>query len=190
MGVNRSIIAVAFGLLINGLVWADGQDGPPLLRESYDPAFQAAVENREGRHGAAPEPLPIYGDDYPTPDGTCVRDYIHVVDLARAHLLAMEWLARGGATTSINLGTKNGASDKEVVAAVEAVTGITIPAQVVGRRAGDPPLLIAEVQRARELLGWKPLHSDLHRIVATAWRWHERHPHGFASVPTNPSAKE
>ena len=158
---------------------------PKILRVAL-----AVRAHREGRHGAAPEPLPIYGDDYSTPDGTCVRDYIHVVDLARAHLLAMEWLAQGGVTTSINLGSEEGASVKEVLAEAEAVTGITIPTRMVERREGDPPRLIAGVQKARNLLGWKPLHSDLHHIVATAWMWHERYPHGFASDPTNPSATE
>lgn len=169
------------------------------LGEDHDPethliprilrVAQAAAAHGDGRRESAPEPMQIYGDDYATHDGTCVRDYIHVVDLARAHLLAMDWLAQGGATTSINLGTKKGASVKEVVAAVETASGIAIPAEVVGRRAGDPPLLIAEVQRARELLGWEPIHSDLHHIVETAWRWCERRPLGFASPP-QPAASE
>jgi UDP-glucose 4-epimerase len=141
----------------------------------------ASKAHAEGRKEAAPEPLHIYGDDYPTPDGTCIRDYIHVADLARAHLLALGWLDREGTTIAINLGSENGASVKEVIEAVEAVTGITVPTKVESRREGDPPRLVASSRKANELLGWEPINSDLHHIVDSAWRWHESHPFGFST---------
>ncbi len=120
----------------------------------------------------------VYGDDYPTPDGTCVRDYIHVRDLAAAHLLALEHLDRGGASGVFNLGSGDGYSVKEIIETARKVTGHPIPATAEPRRAGDPSTLIASNAKAREVLGWKP-ERGLETIIADAWTWHRNHPHGY-----------
>jgi UDP-glucose-4-epimerase GalE len=116
----------------------------------------------------------VFGTDYPTPDGTCLRDYIHVADLAQGHVQALDYLKRGGATTAVNLGTGRGFSVREVIAAAERVTGRRIPVREAPRRAGDPPVLVADPARARALLGFAPRYTELVPIVATAWRWHTR----------------
>jgi UDP-glucose 4-epimerase len=120
----------------------------------------------------------IYGTDYPTPDGTCIRDYIHILDLADAHLKAMEALDRGVGGV-FNLGNGAGFSVREVIAAAEAVTGRPIRARVVARRPGDPPSLIAGSRRAMEVLGWNPSRGRLEEILESAWKWHRRHPDGY-----------
>lgn len=114
-------------------------------------------------------PLTILGDDWPTPDGTCVRDYVHVVDLAEAHLRALEHLARGGASLALNLGTGRGSSVREVVRAVERVSGRTVPTRVGPRRPGDPAILVASPARAEEVLAWRATRSSLEQIVRDAW---------------------
>ena len=119
----------------------------------------------------------IFGTDYPTPDGTAIRDYVHVLDLAHAHVRALDHLASGGPSVTLNLGTGRGASVREVVAAVRAATGRPVPVREVPRRAGDPAAVWADAGRASEVLGWTARH-DLDSIVATAWAWHERHPDG------------
>lgn len=121
----------------------------------------------------------IYGDDYSTPDGTAVRDYIHVIDLAQAHILALKWLAEGGESQIFNLGNGAGFSVKEVIETARKVTGHPIPAQVGPRRAGDPPVLVASSEGIIGKLGWKPEYPDLESIVKTAWDWHQRHPLGY-----------
>ncbi|HSF48657.1 MAG TPA: UDP-glucose 4-epimerase GalE [Burkholderiales bacterium] len=118
------------------------------------------------------EALDVYGTDYPTPDGTAIRDYIHVTDLAQAHVRALEYLLAGGASLPLNLGTGQGYSVREVVRAVEDLTGYLVPTRSALRRPGDPPALVAAAGRAREVLGWQPRHSDLQTIVDTAWAWH------------------
>lgn len=115
----------------------------------------------------------MYGDDYNTPDGFCVRDYIHVCDLAQAHRLAVEYLAAGNDSNIFNLGNGVGFSVKQVVECARKVTGKEIPAEVASRRAGDPAVLVAGSQKARDILGWKPEYADLEQIVATAWKWHQ-----------------
>ncbi len=117
----------------------------------------------------------MYGDDYNTPDGTCVRDYIHVMDLAQAHRLAVEYLAAGNDNNIFNLGNGVGFSVKEVVDCARKVTGKAIPAEIVGRRAGDPAVLVASSDKARSVLGWEPEYAELDRIIETAWRWHSSH---------------
>ena len=117
----------------------------------------------------------IYGTDYPTPDGTAIRDYIHVSDLAIAHVLALKHLQQGGASGALNLATGRGHSVREVIAAAERVTQRALPRREIERRAGDPPALVADAGRAHALLGWTPGLSDLETIVATAWRWHSAH---------------
>jgi UDP-glucose 4-epimerase len=122
------------------------------------------------------EVFQIYGDDYPTPDGTCIRDYIHIYDLARAHILALEALK--GKNLIYNLGSARGYSVKEVFATAEKVTGRRIPFEVVGRRAGDVPVLIASSEKIKKELGWKPEHS-LEDMIGDAWEWHRSHPDGY-----------
>lgn len=125
------------------------------------------------------ESISIFGEDYPTPDGTCVRDYIHVCDLAQAHVLALRHLLAGGESQVFNLGNGVGFSVKEIVDLARKVTGHPIPAVVAPRRAGDPARLVASSEKARRVLGWQPQYDDPETIVATAWRWHESHPHGY-----------
>ena len=120
----------------------------------------------------------IYGDDYPTADGTCVRDYIHVRDLANAHLLALEYLDKGGQSGSFNLGSGDGFSVKEIIETARKVTGKAIPAVTEPRRAGDPSILIASNHKPGEVLGWKP-ERGLEEIITDAWNWHQGHPNGY-----------
>lgn len=144
--------------------------------EDHDPethliplTLQVALSQREE--------VTIFGDDYPTQDGTCVRDYIHVVDLAQAHILALQGL--NGGNRAYNLGNGQGFTVKEVIETCREVTGHPIPAEVGGRRPGDPPVLIASSEKIRQELGWKPRYPDLHTIVEHAWEWHRAHPHGY-----------
>lgn len=125
------------------------------------------------------ESIAIYGEDYDTPDGTCVRDYIHVCDLASAHVAAMEHLARGGESGAFNLGTGHGYSVREIIDCARRVTGHPVPATVAPRRAGDPARLVADPGKAAKVLGWKAKGSDLESIVTSAWRWHSSHPNGY-----------
>lgn len=118
--------------------------------------------------------IQVYGADYPTPDGTCVRDYVHVSDLAQAHLLALEFLFKGGNSAVYNLGNNRGSSVREVIEMARQITGHPIPERTVGRRAGDPAVLIANSQKIRQELGWKPLYEDLTEIIKTAWAWHQK----------------
>ncbi len=120
----------------------------------------------------------VFGTDYPTPDGTCIRDYIHVDDLAEAHLLALEQLD-ANKELIFNLGIGKGYSVREVIAAVEQISGKPVPWQASPRRPGDPPVLVASSEKAQRLLGWQPRYTDLHTIVETAWRWHSTHPRGY-----------
>ena len=123
--------------------------------------------------------IQIAGDDYPTQDGTAVRDYVHVEDLADAHILALEWLSDGGESQIFNLGNGHGFSVKEVIETARKVTGHEIPAQVGPRRAGDPPALVASSEEIMKTLGWKPKYAALDQIIETAWDWHRRHPMGY-----------
>ena len=125
------------------------------------------------------EYISIFGTDYDTKDGTCVRDYIHVNDLAQAHILAMNYLRNGGKSDIFNLGNGVGFTVKEVVETAREVTGHPIPAKEEARRAGDPSTLIASSGRAKGILGWKPQYADLRVIIETAWKWHQAHPHGY-----------
>lgn len=125
------------------------------------------------------EKIKIYGDDYDTKDGTCVRDYIHVNDLAQAHILAMEYLAKGGKSDVFNLGNGIGFTVKEVIDVARVVTNHEIPASVEARRAGDPSILVASSDKAKHILGWKPQYNDLETIISTAWQWHKEHPEGY-----------
>ncbi|MDE6208567.1 MAG: UDP-glucose 4-epimerase GalE [Lachnospiraceae bacterium] len=123
--------------------------------------------------------ISIFGDDYDTEDGTCIRDYIHVTDLANAHILAVEYLNKGNESNIFNLGNGIGFSVKEVIETARNVTGHEIPAKICERRAGDPARLIASSRKAKDILGWNPQHNDLSEIISTAWNWHKRHPNGY-----------
>jgi UDP-glucose 4-epimerase len=125
-------------------------------------------------------PVQVFGDDYPTPDGTCVRDYIHVDDLADAHIRALDHLAGGGPTVSLNVGTGIGSSVLDVIRATERVSGRTVPYEIVARRVGDPVSTFADPTRIESVLGWRATRS-LDEIVASAWRWHSTHLDGYAS---------
>ena len=158
---------------------AAGADPDGELGEDHAPeihviprAFEAALGGR---------PLEVFGEDYPTPDGTCLRDYVHVTDLADAHVRAMTWLTRGGASGTYNVGTERPSSVRQVIAAVEQATERTVNWRSAPRRAGDPAVLYASAERIRTDLGWTPQRADLNTIVADAWRWHEAHPNGYGS---------
>ena len=125
------------------------------------------------------ETISIYGTDYDTPDGTCIRDYIHVTDLAQAHILAVQYLNNGGESDIFNLGNGVGYSVREVIETARKVTGHPIPATETSRRAGDPARLVASSEKAKSVLGWKPVHDSLEEIIASAWNWHKNHPNGY-----------
>ena len=125
------------------------------------------------------EQINVFGDDYPTHDGTCIRDYIHITDLADAHIRALEYLKKGGKSTYYNLGNGNGFSVKEVIDTVEKVLGQPIKKQIVERRPGDPASLVASSEKIQRELGWKPKYDTLDSVVASAWKWHSTHPNGF-----------
>lgn len=125
------------------------------------------------------EKIGIYGDDYPTQDGTCIRDYIHVMDLADAHILSLNRLRKGGESTVFNLGNGEGFSVKEVIEVCRKVTGHPIPAEVSPRRAGDPAKLVASSEKAIHELHWIPKYNSLEKIIETAWKWHKSHPNGY-----------
>ncbi len=156
---------------------AAGADPDGLVGEDHDPEEHliplAIAAARGGR------PLTVFGDDYDTPDGTCVRDYVHVSDLADAHVAALGALEAGGSSAAYNLGNGDGMSVRQVVAAVARVAGRPVPHAIGARRPGDPARLVASSARARRDLGWMPRVPALDAIVDTAWRWHERHPRGY-----------
>ena len=128
------------------------------------------------------EAITIFGTDYPTEDGTCIRDYIHVLDLADAHLKALSYLRSGGASDVFNLGSGTGFSVRQMIKAVEKVTGQSINVRIGERRAGDPAVLIASSAKARRVLGWQPKFDDVEKIIADAWTWHRTHPDGYAGL--------
>jgi len=165
--------AAAYGLRSVSLRYfnAAGADEDGGIGEAHSPethllpnVLLAALGRNDG--------LKIFGDDYTTPDGTCVRDYIHVTDLCSAHLAALEYMTLHAGAAVFNLGNGNGFSVREILDAACRVTGVDIPFTVEGRRAGDPPMLVADAARARTALGWTPVYTDIDRIIETAWRWH------------------
>ena len=121
----------------------------------------------------------VFGTDYSTADGTCVRDYIHVCDLAKAHVLALQHLMRGGASRVYNLGSENGFSVRQIIDSAKKVTGVDFTVVEEERRAGDPAVLIASSAKIRQELGWVPEHSSVQEVISTAWQWHQQHPHGY-----------
>ncbi len=159
---------------------AAGADPDGDLGEDHAPEIHVIPRAIEAGRGGPP--IDIFGEDYPTPDGTCLRDYIHVTDIADAHLRALDWLQDGGASGTYNLGTERPSSVKDVIGAVEKMTGLAVVRRSAPRRAGDPAVLYASAERIRRDLGWVPKRPDLDTIVADAWRWHARHPHGYDNV--------
>jgi UDP-arabinose 4-epimerase len=152
---------------------AAGADAEGETGEHHEPETHLIPLILDAALGRRPE-IEVYGTDYPTPDGSAVRDYIHVTDLAEAHVLALRHLERGGASSALNVATGTGHSVREVIATAERVTGKRVPRRDSARRPGDPPALVADAARARSVLGWVPAHSDLDTIIATAWDWHRR----------------
>lgn len=144
----------------------DGETGEAHVPETH--LIPLVIQAATGQRCCAE----VFGRDYPTPDGTAVRDFIHVADLADAHVRALTYLRDGGETTALNLGTGQGHSVREVIATVEAVSGRRIPVEERPRRTGDPPALVADARRARAVLGWQPRFPELSGMIATAWRWH------------------
>ena len=174
--------AAAYGLGFAALRYFNAAGASPEgdIGEHHDPeshlipiVLQTALGQREH--------VTIYGDDWPTPDGTCIRDYIHVDDIGAAHLAAMERVTPGEGI-KLNLGTGNGASVREIIAACREVTGHEIPVVSGPRRAGDPPELVADAALANQILGWTPRYTDIKSIIETAWHWHRTHPQGYATA--------
>jgi UDP-glucose 4-epimerase len=173
--------AHAYGLGFAALRYFNAAGAAPSgdLGEDHDPeshlipiVLQVALGQRAK--------IMIFGDDYPTPDGTCIRDYVHVLDLAAAHLAALDRLEPGRGI-KCNLGTGRGYSVRQVIDACRQITGHAIPAETAPRRPGDPPELVADARLARELLGWTPKYETIESIVETAWAWHRSHPQGYAT---------
>lgn len=156
---------------------AAGADPDGELGEDHAPEIHVIPRAIEAAGGGPP--IDVFGEDYPTPDGTCLRDYIHVMDLADAHLRALAWLQDGGASGSYNAGTERPTSVKDVIDAVEKVTGLPVARRSAPRRPGDPAILYASAERIRRDLGWVPQRPALETIVADAWNWHAKHPRGF-----------
>jgi UDP-arabinose 4-epimerase len=152
---------------------AAGADPTAEIGEDHDPETHLIPLVLDAASGRRTD-VTVFGTDYPTPDGTAVRDYIHVDDLARAHVLALDHLLDGGDTIAVNLGTGYGASVRQVVDAARRITGREIIAREASRRAGDPPVLVADATKASEILGWTPQYSDLAAIITDAWRWHNK----------------
>ena len=150
---------------------AAGADPDGEIGEWHDPETHLIPLVLDAAQGKRPA-ISVFGTDYPTPDGTCLRDYIHVNDLAQAHHLALEYLGQGGASTAFNLGNGNGHSVNEIIDCARRVTGREIAVRYEGRRAGDPPALVGSAERARRELGWQPAFGDIDTIVGTAWKWH------------------
>ncbi|MDO5626069.1 MAG: UDP-glucose 4-epimerase GalE [Pseudomonadota bacterium] len=168
--------AHAYGLRAVSLRYFNAAGAHPeaLLGERHEPETHLVPLVLQAAAGRRPH-VTVFGDDYDTPDGTCIRDYIHVMDLADAHWQALRYLADGGATAAFNLGNGDGYSVRQVLEAAREVTGRPIPMQMGLRRAGDPARLVANAGLARQVLGWQPRLASLHTIVGDAWRWENRH---------------
>ena len=157
---------------------ACGADENGIIGEAHNPESHLIPLILQVPNGKR-ESISIYGTDYDTPDGTCIRDYIHVTDLAQAHILAVKYLKNGNESNIFNLGNGVGYSVKEVIDKARKVTGHPIPAIETPKRAGDPARLVASSEKARKILGWNPVHDSLEEIISDAWNWHKNHPDGF-----------
>ena len=153
--------------------WPDGSIGEDHNPETH--LMPIILQVAQGKR----DKLQIYGDDYNTPDGTNIRDYVHPIDLADAHILAADYLRNGNSSDAFNLGSSTGFSNLEMLKAAREVTGKEIPAEIAGRRGGDPDTLIAASDKARRILGWNPQYDDVHKLIETAWKWHSSHPEGY-----------
>ena len=168
----------AYDLKFVALRYFNASGATPGRGEHHEPETHLIPLVLKAAQGEIPH-VTVFGSDYRTPDGTCVRDYIHVGDLAEAHALSLEHLRSGNPSTAINLGNGQGYSVLEVVDAAREVTGKTIAVELQGRRPGDPSHLVADSGRARSMLGWQPRHPDLAAIIGSAWEWHEQRPQGY-----------
>ncbi|HRI81464.1 MAG TPA: UDP-glucose 4-epimerase GalE [Opitutaceae bacterium] len=175
-------LARAYGLSFAAFRYfnAAGAAADGAIGEHHDPETHLIPLAFDAASGVRP-PLQVFGTDYPTPDGTCLRDYVHVDDLSRAHIAVFDKLATPGAALFYNLGTGKPTSVLEVIKAVEKISGRKVPYVAAPRRAGDPPALYADATKARTELGWVIRYPDIESIVATAWKWHEAHPQGYAA---------
>lgn len=168
----------AYNLKFVALRYFNASGAIPDRGEHHEPETHLIPLVLKAAMGVIPH-VTVFGNDYNTPDGTCVRDYIHVADLAEAHVLALQHLRAGNPSEAINLGTGQGYSVLEVIESARSVTGKPIAVKVEGRRAGDPSHLIADARRANEVLNWQPKLPDLARIIGSAWQWHQQHPNGY-----------
>ncbi len=158
---------------------AAGADSSGAVGEDHSPETHLIPLTIYAALGLLPE-IQVFGSDYATKDGTAIRDYVHVTDLAEAHVRSLQYLESEGESLQVNLGTGQGHSVTEIIQAVEKISGRTVPVRQGERRAGDPPVLVADISRAARILGWQPLHSSLDTIVSTAWQWHlQRHGSGY-----------
>jgi UDP-glucose 4-epimerase len=173
---------VAYGLKFVALRYFNAAGATETCGEHHEPEAHLIPNILLAAKREPPE-VPVFGNNYPTPDGTAIRDYVHVVDLADAHIRALGHMRRGGTSDFLNLGTGHGYSVMEVIEAARKVTGREIRVRLEPPRAGDPPSLVADPARAKSVLGWVPAKSDLHTIIDSAWRWHQRHPGGYDSEP-------
>jgi UDP-glucose-4-epimerase GalE len=170
----------AYGLRFVALRYFNASGAIPERGEHHEPETHLIPLVLKAAQGGI-EHVSVFGGDYDTRDGTCVRDYIHVEDLAEAHALALDYLRGGGQSTAVNLGNGQGYSVLEVVEAARRVTGREIRVEMRERRPGDPSHLVADAARARDLLGWRPRHPDLDAIIGSAWEWHTGRPRGYAA---------
>ncbi|MGG3467572.1 UDP-glucose 4-epimerase GalE [Neobacillus pocheonensis] len=170
----------AFGIKYVSLRYFNvaGSKGDGQIGEDHNPETHLIPVVLEAALGKRPA-VTIFGDDYDTADGTCVRDFIHVEDLIEAHLLALKFLQNGGESHIFNLGSSQGFSVKEIVETARTVTGIDIPVQMGERRSGDPSTLIASSEKAKQLLGWNPARTSIQQIISDAWNWHKHNPNGY-----------
>ncbi|MBQ6773052.1 MAG: UDP-glucose 4-epimerase GalE [Synergistaceae bacterium] len=172
-GLQHNIKYVALRYFNVAGAWHDGSIGEDHHPETHlvPLILQVPLGKRKS--------ITVYGNDYNTPDGTCIRDYVHVEDLAKAHIQALEYLRNGGSSNIFNLGSGDGYSVMEMINAAREATGHEIPLEIGSRRAGDPARLVADSHKAHEVLGWVPEITDMKDIIASAWKWHKSHPEGY-----------
>jgi UDP-glucose 4-epimerase len=168
----------AYGLKFVSLRYFNAAGATKAYGEDHDPETHLIPLVLKAALRKVPK-VSVYGNDYDTPDGTAIRDYIHVSDLSSAHLLALDHLRAGKQSEFINLGNGNGYSVRQVIDTAKKVTGRDIPIEDAPRRAGDPPQLVGDSRKAREVLGWKPQFPELEKIIESAWNWHQEHPDGY-----------
>jgi UDP-glucose 4-epimerase len=168
----------AYGLKFVALRYFNAAGATEQRGEHHEPESHLIPNVLAAAAGEQPE-LSVFGDQYPTPDGTCIRDYVHVSDLADAHIRALDYLRSGGKSDFINLGTGHGYSVLDVIESARKVTGKPIPYRIEAPRPGDPAKLVADAQKAERVLGWKPAQSDLASILRTQWNWWKKHPRGY-----------